>query len=146
MITTSCENPMCECPSCRCVECRCGTASMGDLEGRVMDVLWSRPESEATVKEVTGAFPDLAYTTVATMLDRLAEKGLARCRLDKHTRHYAANGSRAAYTAMAMCGSLRNASEPGAALERFVEVLSPAEIDMLRVALRRTRRRSGTAG
>src|SRR3974390_1406501 len=139
---TTCENPMCGCPSCACDDCHCGTASMGDLEGRVMDVLWSRPGSEATVKDVATAFSDLAYTTVATMLNRLAEKGLARCRLDKHTRYYAANGSRAAYTAMVMCGSLRHANEPAAALERFVEVLSPAEMAMLRDALRRSRRRS----
>lgn len=51
----------------------------GELEHAVMRILWSRPES-VSVREVHDALIDqreLAYTTVMTVLDRLAKKGLA---------------------------------------------------------------------
>lgn len=50
---------------------------LGELEQAIMEVLWAR--HEATVREVTGALlrkPPLAYTTVATVMNRLVEKGL----------------------------------------------------------------------
>lgn len=49
-----------------------------------MDILWTRPEwvSVRDVHETLGADRDLAYTTVMTVLDRLAKKGLATRRLD----------------------------------------------------------------
>ncbi len=108
-----------------------------------MDVLWELSTSEPTVKEIGQSFPELAYTTVATTLDRLVEKSLARCRLERHTKRYAANGSRAAYTAMAMYGSLRRTSEPRTALARFVEVLSPEDRASLRAVLQGEERRTG---
>lgn len=132
---TACSNPMCGCSSCGCKECRCGTATIGDLEGQVMDVLWEHGNPEATVKDIAQSFPDLAYTTVATMLDRLAEKGLARCRIENHIKRFSGNGSRAAYTAMTMYESLSKASEAGAALGRFVQVLGPEEREQLKEAL-----------
>lgn len=49
-----------------------------------MGILWSRPEwlSVRDVHEVLAADRDLAYTTVMTVLDRLAKKGLATRQLD----------------------------------------------------------------
>jgi predicted transcriptional regulator len=149
MTIATCQNPMCGCSSCRCDHCECGTAAIGDLEGQVMDVLWEESDSEPTVKDITRWFPALAYTTVATVLDRLADKGLARCRIEKNTRRYSANGSRTAYTAMAMYRPLRKAADAGAALERFVEVLSSEDRELLRDALLRTGKRptrKGTTG
>jgi predicted transcriptional regulator len=59
-------------------------AVLGELEAVVMGILWSRPEWLAVrdVHEVLSADRDLAYTTVMTVLDRLAKKGLATRRLD----------------------------------------------------------------
>ncbi len=56
----------------------------GELEAAVMGILWSRPEwlSVRDVHEVLSADRDLAYTTVMTVLDRLAKKGLAIRELD----------------------------------------------------------------
>ena len=50
---------------------------LGDLERAVMDVLWDR-SGPATVREVVDGLDgrDLAYTTVMTVLDRLAGKGM----------------------------------------------------------------------
>lgn len=51
----------------------------GELEHAVMSILWSRPDwvSVREVHERLAAERDLAYTTVMTVLDRLAKKGLA---------------------------------------------------------------------
>jgi predicted transcriptional regulator len=48
---------------------------LGPLEWRVLEALWKR-EAPATVRDLTPAFPDMAYTTVMTTLDRLYRKGL----------------------------------------------------------------------
>ena len=53
-------------------------AVLGELEHRIMAVLWAsdQPVSVRTVHETLQADKDLAYTTVMTVLDRLAKKGL----------------------------------------------------------------------
>ncbi len=53
-------------------------AVTGELEQAVMDILWSRPEplSVRDVHALLAAERDLAYTTVMTVLDRLAKKKL----------------------------------------------------------------------
>ena len=56
---------------------------LGDLQLRIMQILWTR--TEATVAEVDGVLAgerDLAYTTVATMLRKMEGRGLVRHRLD----------------------------------------------------------------
>jgi predicted transcriptional regulator len=50
---------------------------LGELEQAIMEVLWQR--QQATVREVVSELPrtpPLAYTTVATVMNRLVEKGL----------------------------------------------------------------------
>lgn len=51
---------------------------LGDLERAVMDHLWSRqePQTVRQVHEALSARRDLAYTTVMTVLQRLAKKNL----------------------------------------------------------------------
>lgn len=55
---------------------------LGDLEADVMEVIWAR--GQATVhdvhRELDAADRELAYTTVMTVMSRLADKGL----LEKH--------------------------------------------------------------
>lgn len=50
---------------------------LGPLERRVLAVLWERGRA-ATVRHVQPAFPQLAYTTLMTTLDRLYRKGVLR--------------------------------------------------------------------
>ena len=54
--------------------------SLGELERRVMDRLWATPgpQSVRDVHLALSAERDLAYTTVMTVLDRLAKKALVR--------------------------------------------------------------------
>jgi BlaI family penicillinase repressor len=64
---------------------------LGDLQIRILKVLWSA--REATVADVHAALAGeraLAYTTVATMLRKMEERGLVRHRLDGRTFIYQA--------------------------------------------------------
>jgi BlaI family penicillinase repressor len=59
------------------------TYRLGDLQLRIMKVLWA--QAEATVAEVHKSVAgenDLAYTTVATMLRKMEARGLVKHRLD----------------------------------------------------------------
>ena len=50
---------------------------LGDLEADIMEVVWSK--TTITVREVFGELKktrEIAYTTVMTVMTRLAEKGL----------------------------------------------------------------------
>jgi predicted transcriptional regulator len=48
---------------------------LGPLETRVLDVLYGNGRA-ATVRHMLPAFPELAYTTLMTTLDRLYRKGV----------------------------------------------------------------------
>jgi predicted transcriptional regulator len=48
---------------------------LGPLESKVLGLLWSH-ERAVTVRDVHEAFPELAYTTLMTTLDRLYRKGI----------------------------------------------------------------------
>ena len=49
---------------------------LGELERKVMDVLWGSAKTPLAGREVADQLPDRAYTTVLTILDRLRRKGL----------------------------------------------------------------------
>jgi predicted transcriptional regulator len=135
--TSTCDNPMCSCDPCACEgdACACGSARLGDLERRVIDVLWEEPGRELTGREVANVLPDYAYTTVATVLDRLVNKQLVRRRMDGRTIVFAATGTGASHTATLMREILGRTRDPDAALVRFAESVSPLEADVLRRAL-----------
>src|ERR1700730_4929297 len=46
----------------------------GPLEWRVLEALWGRPQA-AAVRDLQASFPEAAYTTLMTTLDRLHRKG-----------------------------------------------------------------------
>ena len=54
---------------------RGGAAALGPLETQLLELLWGK-KCALTVRQIHLAFPDLAYTTVMTTLDRLFRKGL----------------------------------------------------------------------
>ncbi|MGO9559116.1 MAG: BlaI/MecI/CopY family transcriptional regulator [Acidimicrobiales bacterium] len=143
---TTCENPMCACVPCTCALCRCGAARLGELERRVMGVFWDDPDHELTGRNVADALPDYAYTTMATVLDRLYHKGLLRRRVDGRTIRFAAIGTRAAHTAVLMHESLDAAADPEGALARFAETLSHSEAEVLRQTLDRLEHKTGDPG
>lgn len=140
--STTCDNPMCSCDPCTCGdECRCGVARLGDLERRVMDTLWAEPGHELTGRDVTDALADYAYTTVATVLERLVHKGLVHRRMDGRTIRFTAIGTRGAHTAVLMHETLAVDEDPDAALIRFADTLSTSEAAILRKALDARRRK-----
>lgn len=67
------------------------THRLGDLQLRIMKVLWER--REATVAEVLDTLDDtdktLAYTTIATMLRKMEVRGLVSHRIDGRSFIYA---------------------------------------------------------
>ncbi|MBS9532697.1 BlaI/MecI/CopY family transcriptional regulator [Mycobacterium sp. M1] len=113
---------------------------LGDLERAVMDHLWSVPESQ-TVRQVHEALAmhrDLAYTTVMTVLQRLAKKNLVAQIRDDRAHRYAPMRGRDELVAGLMVEALDQAADSGdrqAALVHFVERVGIDEADALRRAL-----------
>jgi predicted transcriptional regulator len=130
-----CDNPMCSCDPCGCDDCKCGVARLGDLERRVMGILWESGDNEVSVRDVSEALPEYAYTTVATVLDRLVHKGMLKRRMAGRTIRFTTIGSQGAHTAVLMHKVLDEEGDSEAALLRFAEGLSDAEAVVLRRAL-----------
>src|ERR1700733_7843569 len=61
---TKCDNPMCSCNPCTCADCACGVATVGDLERRVLGIVWDLPDPEPTGREVADALPAHPYPTL----------------------------------------------------------------------------------
>ncbi|MGX7669867.1 BlaI/MecI/CopY family transcriptional regulator [Plantactinospora sp. DSM 117369] len=111
---------------------------LGDLERAVMDVLWDRGTGTgATVREVAEALRDreLAYTTVMTVLDRLAGKGMVEREREGRAWRYRPAASREAHIARLMLDALDLAGSRDAALVRFARSVTGTEAEVLRAAL-----------
>lgn len=120
--------------------------SLGDLERVVMDTLWSYgPElSVRDVMDQMSGEKDLAYTTIMTVLDRLAKKGLADRTRDGRAWRYTAASSREELAATALRSTLENVqADRKLAMMHFLDDASPAELDDLRAALAEVERRHG---
>lgn len=115
--------------------------NLGELERLVMDALWALPPGgSSTVREVHAVLAeerDLAYTTVMTVMDRLARKGLVVQERAGRAYRYAPQATRAELTAGLMHDTLEDFAEAdrGQALVAFVSDASPADIEALRRAL-----------
>jgi predicted transcriptional regulator len=113
---------------------------LGDLERAVMDHLWSAPQPQ-TVRQVHEALSeqrDLAYTTVMTVLQRLAKKNLVSQIRDDRAYRYEPVHGRDVLVAGLMVDALDQAADTGgrqAALVHFVERVGADEAEALRRAL-----------
>jgi len=125
--------------------------ALGDLEREVMTQLWdsSEPLTVRQVHERLSRDRDLAYTTVMTVLDRLAKKGVVlQQRADRAYRYVPAQ-TREEMTAAVMFDALNATGDQDAALAYFVGRLPP---DALAAAIEAARRapsggeRGGPAG
>lgn len=133
---STCPNPFCSCDPCRCKSaCRCGVSRLSVLEQKVMTNIWLSQQGEVTVRDVADEMSAYAYTTVATILDRLVDKGVLRRRLTKNTKYYMAIGSSSAHTAVLMHAALAGDPDQDSVLRRFVSGLDPAQMECLRSAL-----------
>jgi predicted transcriptional regulator len=113
----------------------CGVA-LGELERAVMAQLWAAP-GPLTVREVHDRLDrELAYTTVMTVLGRLAKKGVVRQERDGKAYRYAAASTREQLAASLMLDALGDVGEDRtAALVAFVDRVGPEEVAALRAAL-----------
>lgn len=116
-----------------------------------MEALWERGDGWMTVRDVherlsTGR--DIAYTTVMTVLDRMARKGIVERERDGRAWTYRPTATRGEMTAEVMRDALaefaseRNRHDRSAALVAFVDEVSDADRAALREALAELERRS----
>ena len=113
---------------------------LGDLERAVMDHLWDSgaPQTVRQVHDGLCVRRELAYTTVMTVLQRLARKGLVAQIRDDRAHRYTPVHGRDELIAGLMVDALGEATGPGgrqAALVHFVERVGAEEADALRRAL-----------
>ncbi len=113
--------------------------SMGELEARVMDVLWDSGGwmTPGEVHLVLAAERPIAYTTVMTVLVRLWKKDRLERQRDGRAYAYHPVASREACAAARMGQLLAAAGDRSAVLSRFLEQLGPAERSQLRRLLQR---------
>ncbi|MGH2655450.1 MAG: BlaI/MecI/CopY family transcriptional regulator [Actinomycetota bacterium] len=118
--------------------------TLGDLETRIMEILWRRDEPTTVRKvheELDRARP-LAYTTIMTVMDRLWRKRLLRRTLRGRAFEYVPAASQAEYTAKLMHQLLRGTGDRQGALAHFVRGMRKAdEAELLRLAREATRRK-----
>ena len=106
--------------------------ALGDLERVVMTELWAADEA-LTVRQVHERIKsgqNLAYTTVMTVLDRLAKKGVVLQEKADRAYKYAPAQTREEMTASLMLDALSDAPDGvrDAALAHFVGRLSPQDL------------------
>ncbi len=110
---------------------------LGDLEAVIMQQLWDRDEP-VTVRDVLERLdrqPPLAYTTVLTVMDNLHRKGLLSRSRDGRAFRYWPTKPRAEFTADLMDQVLRDSGDRSGALLRFVDRMTPEEVEGLKRAL-----------
>ncbi|MDV7199214.1 BlaI/MecI/CopY family transcriptional regulator [Rhodococcus kroppenstedtii] len=115
-------------------------AGLGDLERAVMEHLWASdsPQTVRQVHEALASQRELAYTTVMTVLQRLAKKKLVTQRREDRAHRYAPVHGREELVASLMVDALDQADRSGgraAALVHFVGRVSADEAAALRQAL-----------
>jgi len=108
---------------------------LGELELTIMNEIWRR--KSATVRDVLDALSEehrLAYTTVMTVMGRLAEKGLLDFEKHGKTHHYKAALTREDFEAQAarnVVRSLLTDFGEEVVLSQFVQELSSVDPDRL---------------
>lgn len=112
-----------------------------------MRILWAA--HDASVEEVRAALPEAkrsAYTTVQTVLNRLAERGLLVRRRGGKAIRYEVAVSEADYVSRSLHQSLEGASEEArqSALAHLVEGLDPEELEALDSLAAEVRARRGS--
>jgi predicted transcriptional regulator len=128
------------------------SASSGQIQGalqqRVMRALWDL--GEGSVEQVRQTLPAKhrgAYTTIQTVLNRLAERGLVARERESNVIRYSPAVSESDYYSRSLAETLSSASDEArrAALAQVVGELGPGEFDQVRSLAREVakRRRTG---
>jgi predicted transcriptional regulator len=126
---------------------------LGNLERAVLEHLWSTADAHPdglTVREVhdeIGVERGLAYTTLMTVLDRMAKKGLVHRERDGRAWRYTPASTRAELTSETLHHTLGELAgdKRRSALLHFLDESTPEEIDELKAALAELESRRGDA-
>ena len=110
---------------------------LGELENAIMRVLWSanEPVTVRAVFEVLSRERQLAYTTVMTVLDRLAKKGKVQRKQEGRAWIYVPAATQSSLIVAEMEGLIAEAGdEANVVLAQFVEGLAhPQRVHVERV-------------
>lgn len=108
---------------------------LGELELAIMRVAWSRKTvTVRDVLEVVNKKRSLAYTTVMTVMGRLADKGLLTAEKEGVTYHYRAAFSKEEFetqTAGRLVQALINDFGGDTAISQFIKQLSESDPEQL---------------
>ena len=110
---------------------------LGELEAIVMEHVWSSEEPLAVrdVLERMDREPPLAYTTVLTVMDNLHRKGFLVREKVGRAFLYRPTKARAEHTADLMHELLSDSGDSSVTLLRFLDRMSPKEVERLKRAL-----------
>jgi predicted transcriptional regulator len=110
------------------------TTVLGPLERRVLDALWRR-EAPGTVRDLQPEFPEIAYTTLMTTLDRLYRKSVLRREKSGRAFVYAPRQSRAAFDShratLALLTAVEQSGGSGPVLSCFVDAIGNHDEELL---------------
>lgn len=110
----------------------------GVLERDVLQALWSLDQPASPGEVMTQMQTDLAYTSIATVLGRLCDKGLVERRRRGRAYVYIPSSTEAELTAQRLHSLLDATSDRTSALAGFVSGLDPDEAASLARLLRDT--------
>ncbi len=115
--------------------------TLGELERLILDVIWNH-EGGLVVREIADELARVdgrnrAYTTVMTVADRLAKKGLLTRERDGRAWRYAAAATREEMTAQALRETFADwgGENPADAVLHFVQDLPADDVERLKAAL-----------
>jgi predicted transcriptional regulator len=114
---------------------------LGDLERLIMNEFWDDPSAPKTVKELSDVFPRHAYTTIMTVMTRLAEKGFLRQARVGRAYEYRCVGTREDYVSGLILEALNSTMDREAALAHFVGSMPAKDRSYLRNLVSRNKRR-----
>ena len=108
---------------------------LGPLEWRVLETLWNR-DAPASVRDLQPDFPEIAYTTLMTTLDRLHRKGVLTRTKQGRAFFYLPQLSRSAFESVQAAHVLRAALQNGGAtlaplLSCFVDAVGDRDRELL---------------
>lgn len=109
---------------------------MGALEEEVMAYLWTTDGAVTPAEVHQAVAPELAYTTVMTILSRLYDKGRLARGQRRRAYTYEPVQSEAEHRADTMQSTLVDAGDRAAVLSQFVESLDAKDAKVLRKLLR----------
>jgi predicted transcriptional regulator len=125
-----------------------GRRAFGQLEGDVLAVLWAAEEPLTTGQIQAALDGQLAYTTVATILGRLHDKGLVAREKSGRSHAYWPTADEVDVVSTGFRAVLTRSHDRRALLQGFVDSLSPDDEVVLKALLARAHqaRRNGETG